>query len=458
MQKFRRGWTAVYILSILGIFIALWPNATSLYDLTGEEKPLAQLRGVMHWVNTAVRPQPHLAPNAELTHQTDTIYGVNTFIEQEVEPQKRERILQMANEAGFRFIRQEFVWEDIEHHAKGDFVDRRNDPNGVDAWAKYDQIVQLAGENNIEIIARLSNPPDWSRALPVEVTGDKAPPDDFNDFADFAAAVAERYKDELTYYQIWNEPNGNEEWGINQPVNPTAFTELLCLAHDRIKGVDPDAVILAGALTPTVSISDANLNDLIFLQKMYAAGAGDCFDIMSAQGYGLWSGAADQRLRPTVINYPHHMLIRDVMVRNGDAEKPIWISELGWNVVPDGISPDFGQVSEEEQARYAVEAYARAQSDWPWLGVMSYWFMKRPSDQEINQAWYYFRLLEPDFTPLPVYDALAGYMNSNPTQTLAPRWTFWWIQLRPTLFWISTAVFLTLTLYTLLPKEPPIDN
>ena len=62
--------------------------------------------------------------------------------------------------------------------------------------------------------------------------------------------------------QVWNEPNGNEEWGL-QDVDPEAFTRLLCLAFDRIKAADPDAVVLAGALTPTVANDGRNMNDLL---------------------------------------------------------------------------------------------------------------------------------------------------------------------------------------------------
>jgi hypothetical protein len=147
-----------------------------------------------------------------------------------------------------------------------------------------------------------------------------------------------------------------------QNVDPEAFTRLLCLAYNRIKAADPAAVVLAGALTPTVANDGRHMNDLLFLERMYAAGAGDCFDVMSAQGYGLWSGPTDQRLRPTVINYGHNLFLRDLMVRHGDAAKPIWISEMGWNVAPEGIAPAFGRVTEAQQARYAVGAYDRARA------------------------------------------------------------------------------------------------
>ena len=440
------------VVSGLLLVVSLWPPVGSLYELTGEDNLLAQLRGVVHWVNTAVRPQPQLAPETIPDNTNVVPYGVNTFLEQEAEIEKRAVSLQMARQAGFEFIRQEFVWEDIEIHGKGDFEDRRHEPFRS-AWEKYDNIVDLAEADDIEIIARLSNPPAWSRALPVGTTGTLAPPDNYDDFGDFAAAVAERYNGRIRYYQLWNEPNGNGEWGNHQPVNPEQYTELLCTAYRRIKEVNPGAVVLAGALTPTVAINDGNLNDLIFLERMYAAGAGDCFDVMSAQGYGLWSGALDQRLKPNVINYPHNLYLRDVMVRHGDADKPIWISEMGWNVVPEGIDARFGRVTPEQQARFAVEAYERAQSDWPWVGVINTWFLKRKDDSELDQSFYYFRLLDADFTPQPVYDALAETLPQAAEPALQPAWVVGWMGIRPYLFIPALAILFFALLRWLTPKQ-----
>ena len=52
--------------------------------------------------------------------------------------------------------------------------------------------------------------------------------------------------------------------------------------------------------------------------------------------------------------------------------------------------------------------------------MVNTWFFKRASDAEKGQAMYYFRLVEPDFTPLPVYDALKQYMHSAEAQVLYP--------------------------------------
>jgi hypothetical protein len=133
------------------------------------------------------------------------------------------------------------------------------------------------------------------------------------------------------------------------------------------------------------------------------------------QGYGLWSGPTDQRMNPRVLNFSRALFMRDLMVANGDADKSIWISEMNWNAVPDEIvDKRFGQVTEEQQARYLPMAYQRIQEEWPWLGVANTWYFKRPDYQwrDEQKPEYYFRLVEPDLTPLPVYESIKGYANT----------------------------------------------
>lgn len=396
-----------------------------MFDCTGEEDWPRQVRGMTQLAANVLHPHPRTAPDVPMAHAGLNPFGINVFLEQEVEEWKREKSLQMVADAGFHWIRQGFAWEDIEIHGQGDFVDRRNDPAGIDAWAKYDHIVGLAGQYDLEIIARLSNPPAWTRAD--GDAGDYAPPDDLADWGNYVAAVVSRYRGRVRYYQLWNEPNIYSEWG-EQPVNPEGYTRLLCEGYRRAKEADPEAVIIGGALAPTVSLNPGpgpgtGLNDFVFLQRMYDAGAADCFDILSVNDYILWSGPTDHRMRPLNINFARPVYIRDIMVANGDADKPVWISEMNSNAVPN--NPDiqdwirFGQVTPEQQARYAVLAYQRAMEEWPWMGVVNLWFFKRASDAEQNQSWYYFRMVEPDFTPLPVYEAMREY-TANLTPTLYP--------------------------------------
>jgi hypothetical protein len=315
-------------------------------------------------------------------------------------------------------------------------MDRRNlDAVGeISAWDKYDNIVDLAEQYGLQIMARLDNPPAWTHADPA--IGTFAPPDDLGDFVNFAATVAERYRGRIHYYQVWNEPNIYPEWG-EQPVNPEAYTEMLCRTYDALKAVDPDIVVISGALAPTLELTGRDLNDVIFLQRMYDAGAADCFDVMSAQAYGFFSSPSDRRMRPTTITFSHNLYLRDVMVANGDANTPIWLSEAAWNPVD---SPDvpptvqnreaYGSVTPEQAARYMPEAFQRAQEEWRWVGVMFYWYFKRAGTSEQDQSWYYFRAVEPDFTPMPVYHSMREYITTQPptlyTGIHAP--THWAIQ------------------------------
>ena len=86
--------------------------------------------------------------------------GVNVFLDQEVEIANRRRSLEMLRAAGVGWIRQQIPWKEIERDAKGDFWDRKWNK---DAWANYDNVIDLAHEYGIEVIARVDTSPDWSR-------------------------------------------------------------------------------------------------------------------------------------------------------------------------------------------------------------------------------------------------------------------------------------------------------
>ncbi len=296
-------------LAVFAVWFALPSTRQQLVNVTGEEQALPQLRALWNLLLEQTRPPLDLALDAPVDPAAGlNPYGVNTFLEQEVEASKRERTLEMARQAGFGWVRQEFPWADIEIHGKGDFEDRRHEP-ARSAWDKYDNIVSLAEKNDLELIARLSSPPQWAHGGYKDL-GDFGPPARFEDYADYVAAVVSRYKGRVRYYQIWNEPNIYPEWG-EQAVNPEDYAKMLCLAYQRAKQVDPDAVIIAAALAPTVAQDGRDLSDLIYFQRMYNAGAGRCFDIASAQGYGLFSGPYDRRVSPLTTNVgPAHAAAR----------------------------------------------------------------------------------------------------------------------------------------------------
>jgi hypothetical protein len=414
-------WLSLLLVSGLGfLLLQLAPMRTWLWHQTGEEQFLAQVKGLTDLASDRLRPGLTLDETAAVQDTAGSPFAVNVFLEQEAEPAKRAQAVEMAAAAGYRWLRQEFPWEDIEIHGKGDFEDRRHVP-ARSAWEKYDEIVELAERNGMELIVRLSNPPGWTRAGGEgENNVDTfAPPDNMQDYADFVTAVAGRYAGRIKYYQIWNEPNIYPEWG-SRAINPEAYVELLKAGAEAVRAADPEAKIIMGALASTINLQPAyappgnSMNDLLFLQRMYDAGAAPYFDIVAMQGYGLYSGPTDNRMHPRVINISRHKFIRDLMVKNGDAAKAIWIAEMNWNAAPEDVDPRYGRVTLEQQARYLPIAYARVADDWPWIGVAATWYLKRATDlwEANRQPEAYFRLLAPDFVPQPVYESMKAYTSS----------------------------------------------
>ena len=408
-------WLAFALIALIAMWTFRAPLRQFAFEVSGETEWLAQARGVLQYATNWTRPLPDTRPRAPIQYSGVSPFGVNTFLEQEVEPAKRERQMQMIANAGFAWIRQEFAWADIEISAKGDYWDYTWNHS---AWIKYDNIVDLAQKYNVHIMARLTSPPAWTRK-DGKARGDFAPPDNANDYADFVETVLRRYKGRLSHLQIWNEPNLTPEWGAcpSCGVDPEAYTQLLCAAYQRAKSVDPNVVIISGALGQTLTLNrfppSGGINEFVFLQRMYDAGAGQCFDVLSVNDYGLGSGPTDQRLRFNITNFSRPMYLREVMVKNGDERKPLWLAEVGWNAIPNDRSiiqwGEFGQVTPEQQGEYLVRAYQRIQHEWPWVGVAFTWFFKPADDHEKNQAKYYFRLVDPDFTPLPAYAAIKAY-------------------------------------------------
>ncbi len=373
---------------------------------TGEADTFEQLKGLVK----AFRQRPLRTEDmAAVRFAGVNPFGANTFFEQEVEESKLRRSMQLLREAGITWVRQQFPWDRIEVNKKGDF----NSQFGS-TWAQYDRIVTLAQEYGIRIVARLDIPPDWARR---DNSERRSPPDNYQDYGDFVAAVASRYKGKIHHYQIWNEPNLVAEWGKTPSAED--YVRLLRTAYQRAKAIDPGVVILSAALAPTLGTPDGlNESDLTYLQAMYDAGGGNFFDVLSAQGYGLWTGPGDRVAEPGHVNMSRVQLLREVMVRNGDAEKAIWISELGWDAVPQDFTLEpllHGQVTEERQARYTAVALRRIQEEWPWVGVVFYWHFRKVTDEARRNEEFYFRMVDPDFTIKPVYGAIQGVANQPPT-------------------------------------------
>lgn len=398
---------AFFLLLALALFggAVVVPRAAAL-GLPWDPATLRQPNELKHRLRailSSFEPQPaHIDDMQPIANTGLPPLGVNTFFEQEVDETAIRRSMEMIRAAGCQWIRQQFAWYEIEAPGKGQYVDSAT--SGA-SWAKYDRIVNLAAEYGLKVLARIDTVPAWARPEGSTFTH---PPSNLQDYGDFVRTLVARYRGKVGYYQIWNEPNLSFEWG-NQNVSASDFVPLLQVGYSAVKAADPQAVVIAAALAPTIDRGPVNRNDTLFLEEMYAAGAAGYFDVMSTMAYGLLSGPDDRRVDAFwQVNFSRSLLLRQIMVAHGEGNKPIWFSEVAWNALPDSFTgqPLYGRVTEDQQARYTVRGLQRMADEWPWAGVSFMWFFRRVNDSEKDQQWYYFRLVEPDFTPLPVYNAI----------------------------------------------------
>jgi polysaccharide biosynthesis protein PslG len=346
------------------------------------------------WVALTAGRAPTEGPSAEAPAM-----GMNVFLEQEVEPEKRQRSLDLLRAAGVSWIRQELPWEQIEPLAKG----QTSDPTfGGSTWSKFDDIVDRVSASGMRLMLRLDTSPRW--ALPPGAIDGMSPPNNTADYFDFVSEVAERYRGKVAAYQIWNEPNLESEWG-HKPPNAAAYATLLQGASERIRAADPSALVVMAALSPTLTESSDALNELVYLQQLYDGGVKGAYDVLAVQAYGLRGGPDDPRTGGQDVTFSRPTLVRQVMERNGDGATPVWATEMGWNVNPFG-DQTYGVVTPTLQARYTVRAFDRVRQQWPWLQVGFIWFWKRPDTANRDQAWYWFRLADPDFALQPAYYAV----------------------------------------------------
>ncbi|MFQ5813622.1 MAG: O-antigen ligase family protein [Anaerolineae bacterium] len=327
-------------------------------------------------------------------------FGVNVALEQYDEAEL-EHALDLIEAGGFQWVRQTFPWADIEAQA------------GQYDWAAWDRIVAAVREHDLDLIAVLDTSPRWAQRNP-EAADRYSPPQEMADFGRFAQAFAERYREEIDYYQIWNEPNLSSHWG-GAYVDPAGYARLLREGYIQVKAADPSSFVLTAGLAPNSEGGPLNLNEVDFLRGLYAAGADDYFDIVAVKPYGFDTGPDDRQVHLGILNFSRAQLLREVMVTNGDETKAVWAVEFGWNALPPGWQGQpsiWGQVSEEEQAGYTVAAIERARDEWPWLGVLAVAHFQ--PDALADDPHWGFALVDEQWKPRPVYQRLRDLATAPP--------------------------------------------
>jgi hypothetical protein len=209
--------------------------------------------------------------------------------------------------------------------------------------------------------------------------------------------LAQDQADYVEAYEIGNEPNLDADYGWGTAPNAADYAALLCVAYDRIKDADADAIVVSAGLAPTGRVQ-GNWNghpghnglyqdEREYFKEFLNAGGGACLDAVGYHNYGF---SADYDAEPDVAagdpaqNCANGFCFRgaeklyEIMQANGLGNKKMWTTEYGWIVAPpDDCLDDPGWqgrqwqiVSEQKQAENLVGSFQYATANWPWMEAM----------------------------------------------------------------------------------------
>jgi hypothetical protein len=311
-----------------------------------------------------------------------------------------DRELDMSRDLGANVVRVDVGWSSLESGAKGQYSD----------WylTKLDRFVNGAYARGMKVIATVMTTPCWASSAPESLKQGCAgewwnrnvqmyPPTRASDYADAARFITSRYGTKLAAFEVWNEPNLDEDRFFIAPDEPQAYADLLKAAYPAIKQGNAQVEVLAGSL--------AYMNGG-FVERLYALGIGGYYDGLAVHPYN--DGA------PTAANWAGVQWIRGLQRAAGD-DKPLWLTEFGWSTCR--LGSGWCKTS-DQQAAYTRAGFAALASDPNVRGVVAYNLRDKgtnPDSMEDN-----FGLVRRDFTPKPAYRAVREALTSASPPVTSP--------------------------------------
>ena len=301
---------------------------------------------------------------------------------------------------GARWVRLDLNWSAIEP-TRGSF-----------SWSNADRVVNAATGRGFNIVAILHTAPAWARAPGTD--NQFYPPTDPTEFANYAGRTVARYSSKIKVWEVGNETNTQRFW--HPAPDAPAYTRLLKLTYTAIKQADAGATVVSGGLSPAVDAADGStISPPTFLRLIYENGGRGSFDAVGIHPYSFPARPID----PTTANWNtfHRMpLLYDLMLRNGDGDKKLWITEFG---AITGTAP--GAVSETGHAAIITDAF-RAMAQMPFVGGPMFVYSIRDDGTDPASVEDNFGLLRRDFSPKAsraAYQRVAAICAGTPAASLS---------------------------------------
>ena len=198
--------------------------------------------------------------------------GLNAFVNDSRFGTANQQLLEVRDTLKINHVRLLFNWDDGSHPSASiapnfSFVDNivSSIPDGMSA------IVVLTG-----VPSWMRNSQNWTNGNPRTTFVER-----------WVKPIARRFKDSsrIAGWEIWNEPNmvtsDNSLMGFVE--SPENYVEMLAMAFNVVKDVDPDALVITAA---TTAINQNYPESLDYNRKMRDAGAIEFTDKWNVHYYG----------------------------------------------------------------------------------------------------------------------------------------------------------------------------
>ncbi len=188
-----------------------------------------------------------------------------------------------------------------------------------------DDYAGLARSSGKKILLTLGLTPFWASSEPSQLSpygnSSSAPPEDIEDWRTYVRTLAERNESEyggvIRYWEMWNEPD-NIFPGFS--FYRGTVEELVVLAeatYEIVKEVNPGNQVISPGITQAGGW---------WLDRYLSLGGDQYTDIVSFHFYWDW-------FSDTIVSFRVFTnLVQRVAERNGCADRPLWLTETGFNV------------------------------------------------------------------------------------------------------------------------------
>ena len=311
----------------------------------------------------------------------------------------------LVQQAGFNWVKHQVEWSAVETGA------------GQFDWSELDAIVNAGATANLKVLLSVQHAPTFYRSAASGLF-----PSDPATFQRFMQTLATRYKGKVTAYEVWNEENLSRETGTGN-VDPSHYLPILEAGANGIRAGDSNALVLLGAPSPTgVNSADA-MDDVAYLNALYALNGGEAkkyYDALSTHPSGFsnppdctpqtpqCSLSGGWNNDPSFFAFYRVSQYRDVMVKNGEGAKKIWFSEFGYcsaSTPPSGYEY-CKYLTAQNQADFLVAAFKAARA-LDYVGGMVVWNLNFPIAVPATDEKFGFGVINKDWSPRPAYTALS---------------------------------------------------